>query len=269
MPSFSNSEHLNSNNSPFRFNAKELDQATGNYYYGARYYNPKWSTWLSVDPLAEETPDKTPYHFTSNNPINRVDPDGLSDYKKDKDGNITLVEETTDDTDVLFDSEGVRIGEVNKGYLSDGINIEENGILLDVENKEDFHFYMKFTIDLSVAENKEIGGFILDSDKGFDDMYISSYKESEPHKAKGLENFIKSDSYSFKNKELNLGANKYKANSWFHTQPDIMSVGYGTSKPSTGDIKLTKRLKMPGLILGGWGGIGLIKTDGTYKRWGD
>jgi RHS repeat-associated protein len=33
-------EHLNSNNSPFRFNAKELDEETGYYYYGARYYDP-------------------------------------------------------------------------------------------------------------------------------------------------------------------------------------------------------------------------------------
>ncbi|MEN9655771.1 MAG: hypothetical protein RL311_697, partial [Bacteroidota bacterium] len=25
---------------------------TGYYYYGARYYNPKISNWLSVDPIA-------------------------------------------------------------------------------------------------------------------------------------------------------------------------------------------------------------------------
>ena len=35
--------------SSYRFNAKELDQETGNYYYGARYYHPKWSVWVSVD----------------------------------------------------------------------------------------------------------------------------------------------------------------------------------------------------------------------------
>ncbi|SDX31441.1 RHS repeat domain-containing protein [Aequorivita viscosa] len=34
-------EHLNSNNSPYKFNAKELDAETGNYYYEARYYDPK------------------------------------------------------------------------------------------------------------------------------------------------------------------------------------------------------------------------------------
>jgi RHS repeat-associated protein len=63
----------------FRFNAKELDEETGNYYYGARYYNPKWSIWLGVDPLASERSWLTPYNFVSYNPIMRIDPDGNLD----------------------------------------------------------------------------------------------------------------------------------------------------------------------------------------------
>lgn len=34
---------------------------------------------MSVDPLTNETPDMTPYHYTRNNPINRVDIGGLTD----------------------------------------------------------------------------------------------------------------------------------------------------------------------------------------------
>ena len=70
-------EHLNSNNSPFRFNAKELDEETGNYYYGARYYDPKWSIWISVDPLAELMPEWSSYAYTFNNPINWTDSTGM------------------------------------------------------------------------------------------------------------------------------------------------------------------------------------------------
>lgn len=62
--------------SPYKFNGKELDEETGLYYYGARYYNPKTSIWLSVDPLAEQGPNWSPYCYTFNNPINLVDPDG-------------------------------------------------------------------------------------------------------------------------------------------------------------------------------------------------
>jgi len=37
------------------------------------------SRWLSPDPLAQERPSWTPYNFCSNNPINRIDPDGRLD----------------------------------------------------------------------------------------------------------------------------------------------------------------------------------------------
>ena len=55
--------------SPYKFNGKELDPETGLYYYGARYYNPQSSTWLSVDPLAEKYPSLTPYAYCANNPF--------------------------------------------------------------------------------------------------------------------------------------------------------------------------------------------------------
>ncbi|CVK17222.1 RHS repeat-associated core domain-containing protein [Apibacter mensalis] len=51
----------------------ELDE----YYYGARYYNPRESVWLSVDPLAEKYPNVSPYAYTFQNPIKYIDPRGL------------------------------------------------------------------------------------------------------------------------------------------------------------------------------------------------
>src|SRR5690554_7062599 len=53
-------EHLNSYNSPFKFNAKEFDAETGNYYYDARYYSPKYNLMLSVDPAYEMYPGVSP-----------------------------------------------------------------------------------------------------------------------------------------------------------------------------------------------------------------
>tara|TARA_R110001592_G_scaffold69489_5_gene213279 strand:+ start:4331 stop:5335 length:1005 start_codon:yes stop_codon:yes gene_type:complete len=54
----------------------QWDEETGNFYYGARYYDPKISVWLSVDPLAHEYQGLSPYNFVANNPIMLVDPDG-------------------------------------------------------------------------------------------------------------------------------------------------------------------------------------------------
>lgn len=48
------------------------------YYYGARYYNPQLSIWLSVDPLAEKFPNWNPYNYVMQNPINLIDPTGMS-----------------------------------------------------------------------------------------------------------------------------------------------------------------------------------------------
>lgn len=61
----------------YKFNGKELDEETGFYYYGARYYNPKFSIWLSVDPLAEKYPNFNAYSYCYQNPIKYIDPTGM------------------------------------------------------------------------------------------------------------------------------------------------------------------------------------------------
>ncbi|WP_211219581.1 SpvB/TcaC N-terminal domain-containing protein [Flavobacterium subsaxonicum] len=90
--------------SPYKFNGKELDDETGLYYYGARYYDPKSSIWLSVDPLAESQSNKTPYHYCSNNPINRTDPTGMIDgeYEKDENGKWQKISTKGDEIGVDF-----------------------------------------------------------------------------------------------------------------------------------------------------------------------
>src|SRR5690554_3560986 len=90
---FAEQRRSGSFNNPYKFNGKELDEETGLYYYGARYYNPRTSVFISVDPLTEQT--MTPYQYTYQNPINLVDPTGMAadtpdDWIRDnKTGKIT------------------------------------------------------------------------------------------------------------------------------------------------------------------------------------
>jgi RHS repeat-associated protein len=63
-------------NTPYLFNAKELDEETGLYYYGARYYDARTSVWLSTDPLQEKYPNVSTYVYCVQNPVKFVDPDG-------------------------------------------------------------------------------------------------------------------------------------------------------------------------------------------------
>ena len=78
---------------PFRFTAKELDEETGLYYYGARYYEPATSRWMSPDPAGFGLINPMGsdgelranysviealnwYSYVSNNPVKYVDPTG-------------------------------------------------------------------------------------------------------------------------------------------------------------------------------------------------
>jgi RHS repeat-associated protein len=72
--------NYNSQDYRFGFNGKEKDNellGEGNAYnFDARMYDPRLGRWLSVDPLAEKSPEQSPYDFAFNNPISYIDPDG-------------------------------------------------------------------------------------------------------------------------------------------------------------------------------------------------
>jgi len=46
------------------------------YYYGARYYDPRASVFLGIDPLADKYPMWSSFTYCMNNPVRLVDPDG-------------------------------------------------------------------------------------------------------------------------------------------------------------------------------------------------
>lgn len=60
-------------NTPYLFNGKELDEETGLYYYGARYYDPRTSLWLSTDPMELKYPNVSTYAYCANNPVKLID----------------------------------------------------------------------------------------------------------------------------------------------------------------------------------------------------
>ena len=138
-------------NTPYLFNAKELDEETGLYYYGARYMDPKISMWLGVDPLMEKYPSVTGYCYTMDNPIRFIDPDG-------RDGMVTGNGTETDPyiiTAKYFYKKGT-LDESQKQGLNDAINAYNNlgggsGIKVKEQNRT---FYAKY--NLSAEEVKDV-----------------------------------------------------------------------------------------------------------------
>jgi RHS repeat-associated protein len=122
---------------PYRFSAKEKDEETGLYYYGARYLDPKYSRWISADPALGEYLPQAPvndeakkhnqslpgqggvfnvinlnlYHYAGNNPIKYTDPDGR----------ITGVEEAAVTVGVLVLCAGIG-AYMQTGSYQEGVN---------------------------------------------------------------------------------------------------------------------------------------------------
>jgi len=84
-------ENSNQQRTPFLFSAKELDEETGLYYFGGRYFDPRTSVWQSTDAALpaflkvgdklEELPRKLAlFGYSRQNPILLRDPNG-EDYE--------------------------------------------------------------------------------------------------------------------------------------------------------------------------------------------
>ncbi len=62
--------------SRYKFGGKEV--VSGVYDFGARYYYPAIGRFMGVDPLAEDYAGVSPYAYVLNNPLQFIDPTGMS-----------------------------------------------------------------------------------------------------------------------------------------------------------------------------------------------
>ncbi|QYN48696.1 RHS repeat-associated core domain-containing protein [Apibacter sp. ESL0432] len=182
-------ERNNSWNTPYLFNGKELDEETGLYYYGARYYNPRESVWLSADPLSGYNPmmevehyidgqhnggvynsfNHNTYGYCYQNPVKFIDPTGMKGEDWVQQGSrIIWDEEVTsknntkpgqtyigkNDEDVL-DYLGVNQGhDINQSKYGSISTLEGNNVVTDW-TKLDLNGKVKVGLDKRVNDGGE------------------------------------------------------------------------------------------------------------------
>jgi len=73
------------NVSPHKFTGKRLDESTGLYYFGGRYYDPQLGRFIQPDPLVPNPgnpQDLNRFTYARNNPLKYTDPTGYRPFWK-------------------------------------------------------------------------------------------------------------------------------------------------------------------------------------------
>ena len=116
----------------YLFSGKELDShmTSDLYYFGARYYNSSIGRWLVPDPLAELSPRISPYVYCHNNPLRRIDHNGLWD--------ITTEGSGTEDDPIILPVITVTAEEVSEpeGYYLSLARFDLNELTYSTEKDE-------------------------------------------------------------------------------------------------------------------------------------
>ena len=161
----------------YSFNAKELDEETGMYYYEARYYKPP--VFTSRDAMFEKNYTISPYAYCINNPVKFIDPNGLDTFVFDKNGDYShpiraegnhvgrYINSSGEQFDFTFadpvnDPKDIENGNINKAiFVSDESikNILSNSEVFKSSNQSDKY---NFIITESNASNNLQGKGLMD-----------------------------------------------------------------------------------------------------------
>jgi len=178
---------------PYTFSAKERDPETGYSYFGARYYDPNVSVWLSVDPLSDKYPSMSAFMYCAGNPVVLVDPDGR--YFVGIFGQKVHVRQTKNGAIKVGIFAGRDLRRMARWINNSGSNTAKSDFLATAENPTKVHF--KIT-------NKEISNNLLGLHQAHDADGKRLEWDSQQSKFKGNPAYITDNSGKLYYKEATI-----------------------------------------------------------------
>ena len=111
----------NASSQRYKYIGKELDRTFGYDMYdnGARWNNSLLGRWETMDKLAEKSYEVSPYAVCKDNPQNRIDVNGLDDYKLSRNGTLKFWRKTNaKSTDRIYsEKENITVGKTIVGQM--------------------------------------------------------------------------------------------------------------------------------------------------------
>jgi len=86
----------------YLYNGKEKQEGTEWLDYGARMYACELGRWMCVDPMADQRLWVSPYNYCQNNPLSRIDPNGMMDIVKPTPEALKVIKNTLSEEDAKF-----------------------------------------------------------------------------------------------------------------------------------------------------------------------
>ena len=144
---------------PYKYNGKEFGHFFGLdlYDYGARQYDPALAVWTSVDPLADEYGDVSPYVYCHNAPINSIDTDGRDDFQINQLGYIKFKKRTNAKSThrIFCGNFNITIG---RNLVEQLVKNQNNrGTFATISNSDDAFQFFKFVADHTMVEWSLVG----------------------------------------------------------------------------------------------------------------
>jgi RHS repeat-associated protein len=164
----STNESANLDKQPYKFGGKEYETMHGlNLYdFEARPYDPILGRFLTPDPLAEKCPWINPYAYCNNNPVNYIDPTGMSTHT-DSLGHVVNV---YDDGDL----------NVYRHNTWDPANYSKDNTSAGGELMGETEYWDEFSpIYAEQNEDGSLGQFTIQFGKSFDPIIERMHKEAQ------------------------------------------------------------------------------------------